>query len=495
MKHILQSYVDQFNLDDIEYYKQDIPNAKAEAWLNENIPLIEVPDKTIEEAYYFRWWTFRKHIKSTGDGYVITEFLPPVSWAGTHNTIIAPVGHHISEGKWLKCGKTLLSDYMKFWLEEKSKTYLYSTWFLDSILEYCNHNNDFSFGIEHLDLMIRYYETFAAEHQTKGGLFWSFDSYDAMEYSISGGSRVGVLSGKNGVRPTLNSYMAANALAISVFAEKAGKLDVAEEYRQKYIAIRDRMNDVLWDGSFYKAIHTDNLDAPSLDEVPASQNVKELIGYLPWCFNLAPKGRESAFAELKKKDGFWTEYGLATAEQRHPCYLFEATHECLWNGYIWPFATSQVLKAVKNLLDNYDQTVMDNQDFYEILHTYAKSHERITADGKRVCWIDEVKHPETNEWSSRKLLEEWGWKEEKGGLERGKDYNHSTFCDIVLGGLLGVSVKDGEVSVSPHIPEEWEHFAIDNLWLCGKCYKIFYDKTGTKYGHGKGITVLEKETV
>ena len=143
MKSILKTYVEKFNRDDKEYYIQDIPNSMAEGWMSENVPLIEIPDKTIEGIYYFRWWTYRKHIKSTGDGYVLTEFLPPVSWGGTHNTIIAPVGHHLAEGKWMKCGKTILEDYSKFWLEEKSKTYLYSTWLLDAIWELSVHNNDF----------------------------------------------------------------------------------------------------------------------------------------------------------------------------------------------------------------------------------------------------------------------------------------------------------------------------------------------------------------
>ncbi len=486
MKNVLKSYVKRFNADDEEYYKQDIPNANAETWMAENIPLIEIPDKTIEETYYFRWWTFRKHIKSTEDGYVLTEFLPPVSWGGTHNTIIAPVGHHLAEGKWLKCGKTILEDYAKFWLEEKSKTYLYSTWLLDSIWEFCRHNNDFSFGITHLDLMIRYYETFAEEHKTKSGLFWSFDSNDAMEYSISGGSTNGVFSGKNGLRPTLNSYMAANALAISKFAQKGGKQELAEEYYQKYSDIKEKMNEILWDGAFYKAIHTDNLDAPNWAEIPDGQNVKELVGYIPWCFGLAPKGREFVFEELKKTDGFRTEYGLTSAEQRHSRYLFEATHECLWNGYIWPYATSQVLRAVQNLLKDEEQTVLTNQDFYEMLHIYAKSHERITSEGKRICWIDEVKHPITNDWSSRTLLKEWGWKEEKGGKERGKDYNHSTFCDIVLGGLLGIENKDGELSVTPHIPDSWDYFKVDNLWVGGESYRI-------DYAAGKGVTVTKNK--
>ena len=162
----------------------------------------------------------------------------------------------------------------------------------------------------------------------------------------------------------------------------------------------------------------------------------------------------------------------------------EAEHECLWNGYIWPFATSQVLYAVKNLIDNYSQKVMDKGDFYAILHKYAECHYLEKPDGTKVCWIDEVKDPGTNEWSSRAILEKAGWLKEKGGLERGKDYNHSTFCDIVLGGLLGIKSENGEVTVNPKIPDDWDYFKVENLRIAGKCYRIVYDK---------GDITIEKE--
>ena len=158
MEEILRKYVQEFNEHDNEYYKQLVSNDCAEKWMQENIPLIEIPDKTIEKIYYFRWWVFRKHIKSTEDGYIITEFLPPVPWGGKHNSIIAAAGHHIAEAKWLKCGKTLIEDYVKFWLEEKCLTYLYSSWIIYAMYEHCRHINDFSFGKENLELLMNFYE-------------------------------------------------------------------------------------------------------------------------------------------------------------------------------------------------------------------------------------------------------------------------------------------------------------------------------------------------
>lgn len=91
---VIESYVNQFNREDNELYKQDIPNCGASDFLRKNIPFFECPDKELEKTYYFRWWTYRKHIKKTPDGFVITEFLPDVPWVGKYNTISCAANHH-----------------------------------------------------------------------------------------------------------------------------------------------------------------------------------------------------------------------------------------------------------------------------------------------------------------------------------------------------------------------------------------------------------------
>ena len=52
MQEILKQYVRQFNALDNETHIQKIPNSKAEAFLLENIPLLDCPDKELEKTYY-----------------------------------------------------------------------------------------------------------------------------------------------------------------------------------------------------------------------------------------------------------------------------------------------------------------------------------------------------------------------------------------------------------------------------------------------------------
>eukprot|EP01035_Chromulina_nebulosa_P026576 gene26576-34807_t len=145
-------YVDTFNADDEELYSQYITNTDAWAFLSKNIPFFECPDKDMERAYYFRWWTYRKHIHhvtsplTSKSFFVITEFLPHVPWAGVFNTISCAAGHHIREGRWLVNG-TFLDDYSRFWLREGNPTQ-YSFWIAESIRARSLVTGSFSLAIE-----------------------------------------------------------------------------------------------------------------------------------------------------------------------------------------------------------------------------------------------------------------------------------------------------------------------------------------------------------
>ena len=170
-------------------------------------------------------------------------------------------------------------------------------------------------------------------------------------------------------------------------------------------------------------------------------------------------------------------------------------HECLWNGYVWPFATSQTLTALLQAIKD-DSVCREEYTsmLWKLLNQYANQHYRITEDGKKIMWIDEVGTPYEHSWSSRKILEEAGWDINRGGYERRKDYNHSTFCDIVLSALTGFELKGGEAVFKPVIPDDMNYYSIDNLHIQGSEYRIVYDKTGEKYGVSAGLHIYKNGT-
>ena len=100
-----------------ELYTNTVSNAEAADFLAKSVPRFECPDRELERVYWFRWWTYRKHLKRTPSGWVVTEFLPNVPWAGKYNTISCPLGHHLREGRWLR-DRSILDDYTRVMLTE-----------------------------------------------------------------------------------------------------------------------------------------------------------------------------------------------------------------------------------------------------------------------------------------------------------------------------------------------------------------------------------------
>ncbi|MFC1225097.1 glycosyl hydrolase family 65 protein [Pedobacter sp. BG31] len=475
-------YIEEFNSNDKELYTNYIPNAKAWDFLSTNIPLFECPDKNLELTYYFRWWTFRKHIKNTPDGFIITEFLPNVYWAGKYNSINCAAALHIYEGRWLK-DQRYIKDYANFWFRKGGDVRSYSFWAADALWANYLVNGDKSLLIDlSEDLTANYYSWEKGRIFQKmfigknpDGLFSTVDDRDAMEMSI----------GKHGKRPTINSYMYGDAIALSKIAGLSGKKEMASIFLAKSDSLKKLVVKKLWDKKqgFFKTMpyHSEKL-----------VDVRELLGYTPWYFNLPPDNLKyaNAWQLIHSKDGFYAPYGLTTAEQGHREFELSYTgHECKWNGPSWPYSTSITLTALANLLNNYQQKTVSKKDYMEQLQIFANAHRRINEDGALNPWIDENINPFTGDWISRTMLKELGWPKDKGGEERGKDYNHSTFADLVISGLVGIRPQDNDtVIINPLVPENtWEWFCLDNISYHGKTLSIVYDRYGKKYKKGKGL--------
>lgn len=481
-----KQYIEAFNETDEEIYKQLIPNEQAWSFLSEQIPLFECPDKQLEQTYYFRWWTYRKHLKQTPDGFIVTEFLPAVHWAGKYNAINCPAGHHFYEGRWLR-DTAYLKQYARFWYRGGASPRAYSSWMTDAISAFSQVHPDTSFLTDLLPDLVTDFKEWEKMRLDSTGLFWQTDNRDGMEISVSG------TYGKKdeGYRATINSYMYGNARALSEIARMAGDPATEKLYLQKASVFRKQILTRLWDekAKFFKVIPR---GLPQLKQA----DVRELHGYTPWYFSIPESRHTIAWAQLADRDGFMAPYGPTTTEQRHAGFKVSYEgHECQWNGPSWPFSTTITLTSLANLLNNYDQNVVSKRDFLALLTTYSRSHQRIREDGKLVNWIDENLNPYTGDWISRTRLstmENGSWSQRKGGRERGKDYNHSAFGDHIISGLIGIRPShDNQLIINPLLPENtWDYFCLDRVLYHGKNITVLYDKTGKKYGKGIGLKVF-----
>jgi predicted GH43/DUF377 family glycosyl hydrolase len=474
-----KTYLDAFQASDEELYPSYIDNSAAWSFVKQNVPWFECPDKDLEETYYFRWWTYRKHIKPTPDGFVITEFLPKVGWSGKHNTISCPAGHHLYEGRWLSDTR-YLDDYSAFWFRRGGEPRRYSFWAADAIWNRALVTGDNTLAIDLLPDLVANYEAWEQTHRDPNGLFWQIDDRDGMEVSIGG----------SGYRATINSYMYGDAMAIARIAQLAGKTELAATYRAKANQIKQLLQDKLWDpqAGFFKV-------APRGESIRLA-DVRELHGYTPWYFNLPDPAKVGAWKQLMDPQGFLAPYGPTTAEQRHPKFAVSYQgHECQWNGPSWPFATSVTLVAMANVLNGGQQDVISRRDYLDVLKTYAKSHRLKRDDGRVVPWIDENFNPQTGDWIARTRLKTWRngtWDPRKGGVERGKDYNHSSYCDLIISGLVGLRPRaDETLEVNPLVPENtWDYFCLDGVRYRNRWITILYDRSGERYKKGAGLRVF-----
>ncbi|MFC0512918.1 glycosyl hydrolase family 65 protein [Mucilaginibacter angelicae] len=471
-KHVLgfeklKTYVDGFNKTDTETVKNYITNDHAYDWLAKNVPLFDCPDSAIQKIYYYRWWTFRKHLKQTPDGFIFTEFITPVSFTGVYNSSSSALGHQVYEGRWLH-DLQYINQYINFWLyvdpkQKKPHLHAFSSWIDDAVYNYYLVNLDKKFVEQALPSLNADYHVWETEKQLPSKLFWQFDVRDAMEESISGGRKV-----KN-IRPTINSYMYGNAVALSKMAALTGNDSLKTKYTQKAIDLKKLVQDSLWNdsASFFEVRKPDGHFADAREE----------LGFIPWYFNLPDDkpAYSKQWDQLTDAKGFNAPWGITTAERRHPLFRTHGTgHGCEWDGAVWPFATTQTLKGLANLLTTYqNKGTMTPGIFYDELHKYALSHIK-----RGQPYLGEYQDEKTGYWL-------------KGDNPRSSYYNHSGFCDLVISDLVGLKPhEDNILEIFPLIPQnQWKWFALDNVLYHGHTISVVWDKTGTKYHKGKGFII------
>ncbi|WP_433440802.1 MGH1-like glycoside hydrolase domain-containing protein [Nonomuraea sp. CA-141351] len=458
-------------------------------WYEANIPFLEVPDREIQDVYYYRWSTYKRHIRYTDSatGDIITEFHNAPGYAAPLGGIVAAAGHHVYEGRWLRDTRPL-DDYLTYWLQGPGKSpkpkeeYLnkdtddwaheYAWWAADAAYQRYLVTGDASFVENLLPDLVRQYDKWGGQYDKDLGLYWSVPVWDAMEYTASSYETdpADPYHGGAGYRPTLNAYQYGDARAIAAIARMRGDGALSRTFEQRAASLRDALHRYLWDPERQFFYHKARAD---LDPQRKLVSTREQIGFVPWAFGMAKPGTEKAWAQLLDPQGFAAPYGPTTAERRSPFFMRDALGGCChWDGPSWPYSTSTTLTAMANLLNDRDQDVVTAADYYRMLRGYALTQYK---DGRP--YVAEAHHPDEPRWIY----------DARGHSEH---YNHSTFNDLVISGLIGLRPQaDGEVVVNPLAPAEWDHFALENVPYHGHNVTVLWDRDGTRYGQGKGLRV------
>ena len=170
----------------------------------------------------------------------------------------------------------------------------------------------------------------------------------------------------------------------------------------------------------------------------AVADVKEVIGVYPFYFGMVPwgKGYEPAWSSIIDPQQFWTKWPVASASRE--CPAFSQTNwpgdgraaGCMWNGPTWPHANSLVMTAMARTLratrdHKVSSSPLEAEHLWELFSSFTKAQFR--NQDLLYPWTGEFYNGDTGEWKTAE-----------------RDYNHSTWLDILIPDLLGLVPRDDQ---------------------------------------------------
>ena len=464
-------------------------NFKDKQWYKDNIPFLEVPDQQIQEVYYYRWYSYYAHLNyvNPANGYVVTEFSSKVSWSQPYGGISCAAGHHLNEGRWLK-DQRYMTDLADYWSigPGAAKSRDFSFWKADSYYARYMVNGDQAWIKKMYPRLIDHYNGWGNKYNAAFGMYWQEGIWDGMEQSASSFQSPEPLWGVAGYRPTINAYMYADALAISKIAAMMGNTADAASYTSKAQQLKTNLHDKVWDpnANFFKHKYRDEI--PGNGAYPNNKyyakesfvDAREQMGYVPWYVNMPiddPKYIKAWEILFDGSNGFYSNYGPTTLEKSHRLYRYADQNCCHWDGMSWPFSTAQTLTGIANVLNNYNNKGILNKDrYFDLFKKYTLTQYK---NGRP--YIAEAHDPETNVWTY-------------DGAGHSEHYNHSTYNDLIITGLLGLRPRaDNTLEVNPQIPDSWQYFILENIPYHGHLITILLDKAGNRYGQGNGFKIYQ----
>lgn len=466
------------------YFGPDAP------WYERNIPFFDCSDPDLTRIYYYRWQVYRSHLRDLGPrGYIVTEFLDDVGWAlKPWQSLNDATAFHLLEGRWLR-NRRYIDDYIDFMYSGGNDRH-FSEAIAAATYDCYLANGDRAFAIRNLPAMIRIYHEWADHFVPAKGLYFIEPLLDATEYSIASidasGGKDG-FTGGDAFRPTINSFMFANARAIGRLAALAGDATTAGAFSNQAGVLRRTVERELWNSreqQFMDRYKVSNRYVHYWDFIRG----RELAGYVPWAFELPDQNPKynASWRHLLSSTGFAGPFGLRTVEPTYQYYLRQYRYatvdgqrrpECQWNGPSWPFDTTLVLEGMANLLNDYHQDIVHSDDYVRLLRQYARQH---LQNGEPD--LQEDYNPDTG----RVIV----------GLPRSHHYNHSGFDDLIITGLVGLRPRaDNVLEINPLIPasgrspEAIRYFCLQDVPYHGHAVTVLYDRTGEHYHRGAGLSV------
>ena len=304
--------------------------------------------------------------------------------------------------------------------------------FLIAMNDYVSASGDVQFARTHFDNAWRAYQFLKSTYDANGlprnfgiGHGW-----------VEGGPLLPVES------ESYQSGLAAAALqALSSLARFAGKQQEAAAAAQDFASLRAKINDAFWDDGARTLVFA--LDREN-KRVPAAT----VLSTAPMWFDVFDQEKANATIDHIANWDHAADWGMRIISEQHPQYGPTGYHF----GSVWPLFTGWA--AVGEYRN----------------HRPLEAHRNLSANSLLAL-----------EGSLGRVTEvlSGSYYEGLGTASPHQIWSSAMVISSLVRGLLGISVDEAgkTLHIAPHIPPEWNSFALENLSACGGKYDIAFRRT------------------
>jgi len=462
-------------------------------WIVDNVPHFVSLDQGLTKQYWHRATSVtRKTLFKVGDGRLTDWGIAEGRWGSSwySNLISYGAGHQIRETRWLR-DPQYVHGIISTWCNNLKPNGIfpnyirtneigdgqYTDWITSTVWDAaCVHPD-----VEKLrgwsDALRQNVDGWLAVYDTDNDGLLLVDSHwwTGMEWQPSFFFFNGFDKDKQEQhleRVDLTAYVYGNAKNLSKIYALVGDAHGETKYREIAEKIRAAMETAMWDETtkfFY-----------SLE--PASGNkalVKEVVGVYPFYFSMFEGDSAarylSAWNSILDPAEFWTAWPVASATKKSPAYSQDVNFNgkrvggCMWNGPTWPHANSIVLSAMAATLRENASSPLTKDKLFELFQSFTMA--QFKDQDLAFPWTGEYYNGDTAAWRTDE-----------------RDYNHSTYLDILIADIAGLRPRaDNVIELHPLIGTQVPPFLIDGIRYHDHDVSILWSPAGNVENQPDGL--------
>lgn len=484
--------------------------AKAyQGWFDANVAAFDCSDELVRKMYYHRAYVLRKNMLEPRLGVMKWPTQSEGRWrsAWYANVISYGAAHQVREARWL-ADPRYWKGHLRTWAYNPKPDGVYPShvtpagpaggqytdWISSSGWDGALVHPDKAFLAEVVDKLAENTRSWQAVYDADGDGLLMVDSHwwTGMEYQPSFFYFSDYQTSPDFYQPRevvplervdLTAYNFGNATNVARIYRALGQAEKAKEFEELAAKIQAAVASKMWQadkGFFYSLRASDD----------AVADVKEIVGVYPFYFGMLPAGEgyEAAWASILDPEQFWTPWPVASASKQCPAYSQTGWPQadgraatCMWNGPTWPHANAIVLTAMARTLradrelSEEKRSPLKRETLWELFSSFTKAQYR--DQDPTYPWTGEFYNGETAGWKTAE-----------------RDYNHSTWLDILIPEVIGLVPRaDDVLEVDPLLPEgALSYFVLDGQRYRGHDVTIVWDAPGDEMDlHDDGRSGLD----